>query len=413
MNILQINHTDVEGERYNGRRLNQYFQSLGHNVSQCVIIKTSSDDISWQLCNIKPQTRLNLRSAFINIEKYLSIQSLLYPFALELFTDKRFLKADVVHLHLIHVQFFSILLLPLISRLKPTVWTIHDSWPMTGHCVHPNECKRWLEGCGSCPDLDAPFPLIKDHSRFHWYLKKIIYNLSGIDYVVASRFMYNRAKESPLISKHNLHHIPFGINLDVFKKYDQEEAKSIFGIQKDNLVMSFRALKFGGYKGLDIIKAILSRVLSKTKKKICLLTFDQKGLLNEFKTSCNLVELGWVRDEETMANAYNASDIFLMPSQQEAFGMMAVEAMACGKPVVVFEGTALPDTIFAPEGGIAIPMGDVEAFSKKVVELIENKYLREDIGNRASEIVSEHYDFRDHARKILNLYAKVIWDRNN
>lgn len=412
MNILQINHIDVEGERYNGRRLNEYFRAQGHSATQCVIDKVSQDEHVWQLFDFAPNKRWPIRKKCLKWEKRYSLQSLLYPFPLLMFGDRRFYHADIVHLHLIHVNFFSLFALPPMTWLKPTVWTLHDLWAITGHCIHPNQCLRWLEGCGECPDLACPFPLHADRTRLLWQIKHWCYRLSKIDVVVASKFMYDRAKQSPLLSKFSLHLIPFGIDMNLFRHADITVAKARFGIPENSVVISFRSSPWGGYKGLDAQKAILAKVINAMKERICLLTCDQVGHFKEFEARCDVVELGWVKDEATMAHFYQATDIFIMPSEQESFGIMAVEAMACGKPVIVFDGSALPDTVYAPQGGIAVPSGDIEAFSAKLLELIDQPAMRERLGEQASVIAHQHYDFQDHARKIFELYTEVIRKRN-
>jgi len=65
---------------------------------------------------------------------------------------------------------------------------------------------------------------------------------------------------------------------------------------------------------------------------------------------------------------------------------MAVEAMACGKPVIVFEGTSLPEVTFAPDVGIAVPMRDVSALKDAVISLVENVDDRLRRGRKAREI---------------------------
>lgn len=65
--------------------------------------------------------------------------------------------ADVIHLHAIHSHFlpYRWLLAELKKSAKPIVWTIHDSWIVTGRCAIPGNCTRWRTGCGSCPSRSA------------------------------------------------------------------------------------------------------------------------------------------------------------------------------------------------------------------------------------------------------------------
>jgi len=159
------------------------------------------------------------------------------------------------------------------------------------------------------------------------------------------------------------------------------------------------------YKGLAYVIDCLRRL--ETKHPVCLLTFHDKDQLAQFADRFQIIDLGWVNDQELTVQAYNAADIFLMPSTAEAFGMMAIEAMACGKPVITFDGTSLPEVTFAPDGGIAVPQGDVDALLIELQQLIASPEKRLQLGRTALELARRHYDFNDHAERLLELYEEV------
>lgn len=402
MKTLQVGNIDTDGARFNGADLHQQLLKRGVKSQLCVRIKKTKDKNTWKITNLVGMRLINF--AIKQIEKILSIQSILYPSSLHLFFDKHFLEVDLVHYHLIHTGFFSILTLPKLSQMKPTVWTLHDPWAITGHCYHPFDCVKWKTGCGNCPYLHSRIPMLIDHTKFMWKIKKWVFHNSDIDVLVASKWMLNMAKQSPLLSKTRIHHIPFGIDLNVFHPMDTVKAKELLGIKPESVVIAFRATN-NEFKGLPYIKECIRKLCS--KQPICLLTTDKKGLVDEFKEKCHIIDLGWL-DIDKLPLFYNACDIFLMPSTAEAFGVMAIEAMACGKPVVVFEGTSLPDVIFAPKGGIAVPQGDVEALRLAVETLITDSQLRYEIGDSALKLTREHYDNEVFVDKIINLYNEVI-----
>lgn len=404
MRILQIGNTDLVGKRFNGHYLNRYFIQLGLNSCHLVWKKDSGDTKTFELISL-PGARI-INAIFNRIEKYLSVQSVLSPFSFKLIFDKRFRSADIVHYHLIHTGFFNLLALPILTRLRPSVWTLHDPWAMTGHCVYPpNGCIRWKSGCGSCPDLNVPIKISRDNTAFMWKLKKFIYSKSKIHLIVASKWMLSMVNNSPLMKNCPVKHIPLGIDLSVFSKSDLIESKRRLGIASDRLVISFRAVN-SEFKGLSYIKDALDNL--KTDKKICLLTFDQVGLVDDLSNKFQVVDLGWLHSEIELADAYNAADIFLMPSVSEAFGMMAIEAMACGKPIIVFDNTSLAEVTFAPLGAIAVSQGDGDSFKRALEFLIENPLEREQLGNRAEKIATENYSFEAHARRVLDLYSDIL-----
>lgn len=413
MKILQINYNDLIGSRFNGRDLNEYFRHLGHEAQQCVWYKEGNDQFTWRLSENLHRGAFCINSDLLNrlitrTEKLLSIRSLLYPWSVQLFYDHRFLTSDIVHYHLLHNGYFSLLALPRLTSLKPSVWTIHDPWLMTGHCVYPYNCERWKKGCGQCPDLKTFMPMRNDNTRYMFDRKKNILEKSSVDIVVASKFMFEMAQQSPVFANHRIHYIPFGVDTNIFKRIGSISLRNKYKINPNNLVIAFRATD-SEYKSLSYIKEVLHRLVPGAySAQITLMTVDQNGGLEDFKDKYQIIELGLVADEAVMAEFYNCSDMFLMPSTAEAFGMMAIEAMACGIPVIAFEGTSLPEVIFAPAGGLCVPMKDSDALYATIDRLLKGPDELKVIGDEAYRLSRIHYDFEDHANKILALYEDVI-----
>jgi glycosyltransferase involved in cell wall biosynthesis len=88
--------------------------------------------------------------------------------------------------------------------------------------------------------------------------------------------------------------------------------------------------------------------------------------------------------------------------------MMAVESIACGTPVIVFEGTALPSVIQAPRGGIAVPSRDWQALKEALEALIKDTKLYENLVRTGLEIVSEEYTVDNYVARHLDLYNHLI-----
>ncbi len=403
MKILQVGSTDLVGARFNGGDLRRMLSGRGHESHHCVWKKDSDDDRTYELVSFRYRWFINDR-IFGEIERRLSIQSLLYPFCARLLLDRRFRDADVVHYHLVHARFFSLAAFPLLTRGKPSVWTLHDPWAMTGHCVHPLDCERWRTGCGECPRLDIPIAMERDRTAFMWKAKRALYRRSRLDIVVASPWMLRMAERSPLLSPFRVHLVPHGIDLGVFRPGDGDLAKRRLGVRPGSLVVCFRAAE-GEFKGLGHIKDALCRL--DAGAPVCLLTFQGTGLVDELRGRYQVIDLGWVDDVGRTVEAYNAADVFLMPSTAEAFGMMAIEAMACGKPVIVFEGTSLPEVVAAPEGGVAVPYGDAEALAAVLARLLGNAEERLAAGRRALAVARERYDARRQVDRLVALYESV------
>ena len=389
MKVLNIGDNVLFGHRFNGHDLSQYLRERGAEANHLVWWKNYPDDHTAEIAANWPD-REQVRNFFTNLNTHYSTHGLFHPFYYDLFFDPTFLDSDVVHFHLLHNAYFGIEYLPLISALKPVVWTLHDPWALAGHCVHPLECNRWLTGCGDCPALDLSYSIRQDTSALNWEYKRLMFQASSLDIIVASQWMYQRVQQSPLFEKARLHLVNFGLNLDQFKPKDSQAAKAKLGIPPDHLVIAFRGSSWV-YKGMEYVKECL-RQLS-TRQPITLLVFQEKGLVEEFAERFQVLELGWIDDDAQMVEAYAAADVFLMPSTAEAFGMMGIEAMACSRPVIATAGTALAEVLRPEESGcIVVPQGDVSAMRSHLEQLLTDAALRRKIGACSRAVAEKYYN---------------------
>ncbi|OIN54162.1 glycosyltransferase family 4 protein [Pseudomonas costantinii] len=401
MKILQVNGYESPGRRFNGLSITPLLKK--HDIESQHLV-WEKDTQNPEVLTFEGDSTRKINRIVNRVERLTSMQSMFYPHAKQMMKMPAFKEADVLHLHIIHSGFMSLSHLPEITRRKPTVWTLHDPWAMTGHCIYPFECERWKTGCGSCPDLNIHFPLLRDTTRFLFNYKKRSYRKSKFDVIVASQWMRDMVEASPLFEDVDIHHVPFGLDLDFFSPTASPDARKRFGIPDDALVICFRAVD-NQFKGLPYIIQALERI--STDQPICLLTLNSKGLMERFSDRFQLVELGWTNNEEEARDAFVASDIFLMPSIVEAFGVMAIEALACGKPVVVFDGTSLPEVTFAPDVGISVPMHDGVALYEALQRLIDNPDERIERGRKGREIAEQHYGDELYAQRLAEVYKTV------
>jgi glycosyltransferase involved in cell wall biosynthesis len=118
--------------------------------------------------------------------------------------------------------------------------------------------------------------------------------------------------------------------------------------------------------------------------------------------------LGWVNDDMLLRDFTAASDIFLMPSIAEAFGVMAIEAMASSVPVIVFEDTALPETTYSPEAGITVPSKNYIALRDAIQNLINFPQERDRRGSAGRRIAELQYGEEKFVKNLAELYFKKL-----
>ncbi len=405
MKILYISSDDLVGQQFNGYLLLNVLRKMGVDARMYAYrAQVDRPEIVYH-----PDSRAGI---FINhvlssIEKRFSLYGILPVLSYDIVRNHFYQEADIVHLQLIHAsQFFSLLSLPSMGCQKKLVLTLHDPWMLTGHCVHPMECERWKIGCGSCPDLQRPFPIHNDTTAFSWRLRKWIMARTNIHLVTASDWMDQMVANSPILSHLPRSIIPLGLDTEIFRPRDKNLCRAELGIPLDSFVIAFRGIPFSPFKGTEYIERAL--VGLSTDKPVYLILFDSKGLMPNLVERYPALELGWLNDSKKIAQALNAADLFLMPSLAEAFGMMAVESMACGTPVIVFEGTALPSVIKAPRGGIAVASKDADALRSAIETLMNDPVCYNELIRNGLEIVRQEYTIEKYISRHLDLYSERL-----
>jgi len=112
---------------------------------------------------------------------------------------------------------------------------------------------------------------------------------------------------------------------------------------------------------------------------------------------------GYIPENEKVS-MLNLCDIFLFPSFLEGFGMAAVEAMACGKPVIALNNASLPEIIKSGETGFLVSPGDKKEYMSRISYLIENDKERSEMGGKAASHVKKTFSWDKCAEKVMSSY---------
>src|SRR5581483_3690688 len=106
---------------------------------------------------------------------------------------------------------------------------------------------------------------------------------------------------------------------------------------------------------------------------------------------------------------YAAADVCAVPSLTESFGLVALEAMACGTPVVGTRVGGLQTLIEHGRSGLLVPAGDYQALAESSAQVLTDHRLRTHLSHGARDR-AEHYTWRGVGERIETLYAKVLKD---
>lgn len=330
-------------------------------------------------------------------------------------------KPDILNLHILHGfwlkdrGFFDLRLLPEITKITPTVLTLHDMWLMTGHCSQSLSCQRWESGCGKCPDITLPPQIRKDLSHFNWLIKKKIYQKSKFWCVAPSEWMANIAKRSILrYGMRDIRVIYNPVDLNTFKPVSYEEKMKIreeLSLPKDKfiLISASKSLRTNRWKGFDILLKALE-VLSE-RKDIFVVALGGVALGGERKIenigSIKILYLPFENDHKVVSKYFCASDVFMLTSRAETLPLVVIEASACGTIPIASNVGGVSELIKDGENGFLINPENYIAFSQAIRKVLDDRALFEKLKTNAIEN-SKRFRIENQLNQYVEFFKEII-----
>lgn len=238
-------------------------------------------------------------------------------------------EADIIHLHVIHSYFvpYAWLFGLLREANKKVVWTLHDSWSLTGRCAITGSCDKWLSGCGSCP-LMMNYPSARvDLSGFESGRKRkeIATLKDNLVMVGCSRWVTRRART--IFPQQQVYFVPNGLDKEMEECIRSRKVTGGLSGRKPSLLVISADLSDTQKQNLDIIRRVL-------ESGLC--TVHTVGKRSVFDGE-NVVNHGQVSDRSRLAEIYRNADATLFTSVVDNFSLVMVESLAAGTPVLALD----------------------------------------------------------------------------
>ncbi len=276
------------------------------------------------------------------------------------------LSPDVVHLHNLHSNYVHLptLLSFLAKNNIPTLITLHDCWFLTGYCAHYfyyNNCQKWLTGCADCP---AVCKSLKTKIQKRFAQRKNLFDQMNLYVNGVSEWTTEAAKGSALQSAKQIKCICNWVDTDVFKPVASlEKVKQKYGIPQNKKLLLGVSQIWSNSKGLDSFVELADRLAD----TVHILLVGQDGGIPQ---KDNLKCIGFTSNVNELVALYSAADLVVNPSNVETFGLVTVEAMACGTPVVAYNNSGSAELI-TKDCGILAEDGNKEALLAGVKEILK------------------------------------------
>ena len=189
-----------------------------------------------------------------------------------------------------------------------------------------------------------------------------------------------------------------------------EEKRKQLGISANHIVLVTVARLHIRKGHVYLLKAM--RNLNKKRKDLILLLAgdgNEKENLVTLNKSLGISDtvhfLGWRNDVNEILDC---SDIFVLPSLEEGFPNVIIEAMSKSKPIIATDVDGNPEAVVDGYNGIIVPPRDPEGLSKAILSLVDDEYKRIQFGRRSREIVEENFDLEMIIDKYEKLYESLV-----
>lgn len=261
-------------------------------------------------------------------------------------------KPDIIQLHNLHHHYVDLQqLFDYIHEHKiPVVLTLHDCWTFTGHCAHftMNGCPKWQEYCDSCAYLST-YPLtLKDKTKENFYKKKKLFeSLQKLVLSAPSQWIADLAKKSPMFYGRQIEVIHNGIDLTQSSGIAQEEIKSLrkyYAPAGEWIVLAVSRF-WTKEKGWDILKDLATHLPADIKLLAVGEAAESQG--SALPPAMTLIPPA---QPTQLAKLYAAADVFVNFTREEVLGLVNVEALAAGTPVITAPTGGAPECIDSTSG---------------------------------------------------------------
>ncbi len=233
----------------------------------------------------------------------------------------------------------------------------------------------------------------------HWIKRLESHSISIARKVVAvSRYTADQTNKAfgirDIIAIHN------GIDLNIFQP-----------MQRDMPYRPFRLLFVGNWsirKGADLLAPIMSR-LGSDLELVYTTSLNPKN--HPTRTPTGSRSLGSISNPAAMARIYQNADALLFPTRLEGLPLAALEAQACGLPVIATYGSSLPEVIEHETTGILCPQDDVPAFAEAARRLAADSVFWQRMARAARTRAEAHFNIETMIDRYLNVYHKILAQR--
>jgi glycosyltransferase involved in cell wall biosynthesis len=233
--------------------------------------------------------------------------------------------------------------------------------------------------------------------------QNIIKGIKNLSITTYSKWLIDYVLKEEAFNKRSISYILSGLDLGKFKPFDQSFSRDFFNIPRNKKVILFVCESITNYrKGFDILQEALNKKFDGQDTILVAV-----GANDSIKTdSMNVIYIGKVLDDRLLSLLYSAADVFVIPSREEVLGLVALESMACGTPVIAFANGGLRDVVVTGVNGILVNEVNVDGLKNAIKDFCTGQYIFDRAKIR--KFAEENLDIKIQAKKYIDVYKKAL-----
>ena len=244
--------------------------------------------------------------------------------------------------------------------------------------------------------------------------------LETAECIVATSPQEKEYLRSLVSSRGNIEIIPCGTDIDRFGSISYEQAREKLGFSPEEKIIYYIG-RFDPRKGIETLVRAVHQSKLRGQVPIRLIIAgayrpgesdgDEKERISQIVEELGLSDItefpGRISDED-LPVYYSAADVCVVPSHYEPFGLVPIEAMASGTPVVGSAVGGLNFTVVSEETGLLVPPKDEKAFAQAIDRILSDPQWRDQLGKKARKRMEAEFSWEGVASQLSDLYFQII-----
>lgn len=310
-------------------------------------------------------------------------------------------KPDIIHLHNLHGYWmnYPMLFKYIKANNIPVVWTLHDCWPVTGHCAYYEylNCNNRKLGCNNCPGMNYYPKSYVDRATIAFAKKKEYFNTVDRMFIVTPSEWLANIVHNSFLSKFPIGVIRNGVSDRIFRPTEFGYLYKKYKIRKDCKIVLYVAMNTNDpWKGFSFVKE-LYRLLSEKYQIIIVGNCD-------LQSKDRLINIGRTENQQELAAFYSMADILVNPSLDDNYPTVNLESLACGTPIVAFNTGGIPEQVDYNVGYICTEK-TAESLRQGIERIcsLEKTYFKNKCIEKYKKLNGQQF-----TTKYINLYQNLL-----